>query len=127
VSFFLNLWSVRGKKYRNQFKFTEKEKFKKFRQICVGLSNGNIPDESCFTNSPNCYALLAGGDCCFLSGRLHNFKWSTGANKPVWNGQGDVIGCGILMSSANKMFIFFTLNGILLGLLFLSGKLRIPA
>jgi hypothetical protein len=71
-----------------------------------------IYGDSNAANSPNCYAIWAGDDCCFISGKLHNFN----ANKPEWNGQGDVIGCGILMSPANKVSIFFTLNGILLGL-----------
>jgi hypothetical protein len=94
--------------------------FEKFRQTRVGLSNGFIPQSSSFTNSPNCYALSAGEDWCFLSGRMHDFKWPTGENESGWNwiGQGDVIGCGILMDPANKVFIFFTLNGILMGSLF---------
>jgi hypothetical protein len=113
-----------GKKVSKSVQITEKEKFKKFRQICVGLSNGNIPDESCATNSPNCYALFAGDDWCFLSGKIHDFKWPNDTIKPKWIGPEDVIGCGILMSPepANKVSIFFTLNGILLGQLFLSGK-----
>jgi hypothetical protein len=79
----------------------------------VGLSNGHIPAKSNATNSPNCYAVWADDDCCFLSGKMHKFN----ANKPKWNDQGDVLGCGILMSPdpENKVFIFFTLNGILMG------------
>jgi hypothetical protein len=96
----------------------KKNLIKKFRRFCVGLSNGRIPNISCASNSPNLYALWDGAYCCLLSGRLHNFKWPTGANKPKWNGKGNVVGCGILMSPANKVSIFFTLNGILMGLLF---------
>jgi hypothetical protein len=78
----------------------------------MGLSNGNIPHESNAPTSPNCYAIRAGDDFCFLSGRFHDFKWPTDANEPEWNGQGDVVGCGILMSPepVNKVSIFFTLN-----------------
>jgi hypothetical protein len=44
--------------------------------------------------------------------------------KPKWNGPGDedlsgnggdVVGSGILLSPANELAIFFTLNGTLLG------------
>jgi hypothetical protein len=104
-----------------------KVNFKKFRQICVGLSNGDIPDISNATNSPNCYAIWAGKDCCFLSGKVHDFKWPNCTIKPKWYGQGDIIGCGILISPENKMFIFFTLNGILMGLLFLWENAEFPA
>jgi hypothetical protein len=35
--------------------------------------------------------------------------------EPEWNGPGDVFGCGLLMSPQNKLSIFFTENGILIG------------
>jgi hypothetical protein len=64
---------------------------------------------------PNSYAIQRRGDWCLLSGKLHDFEWPNGAIKPKWNGPGDVIGCGLLLNPENKLSIFFTLNGILLG------------
>jgi hypothetical protein len=43
----------------------------------------------------------------------------TGARPEPSNFQGDVFGCGVLMHPDNKVTTFFTLNGILLGELFL--------
>jgi hypothetical protein len=50
-----------------------------------------------------------------LSGYIHNFEWPNGAIRPEWNGQGDVVGCGLLLNPENNLFIFFTANGILMG------------
>jgi hypothetical protein len=44
-----------------------------------------------------------------------NGHWPNGAIKPKWNGCGDVIGCGLLLYSANELYIFFTQNGIIMG------------
>jgi hypothetical protein len=46
---------------------------------------------------------------------LHDFEWQNGAIKPRWNGEGDVYGCGLLMNTENKLSIFFTVNGLLMG------------
>jgi hypothetical protein len=50
-----------------------------------------------------------------LSGNGYPLEWPNGAIKPKWNGQGDVLGCGLLLSSKNNWSIFFTGNGILMG------------
>jgi hypothetical protein len=42
-----------------------------------------------------------------------------GARPEPPNVLGDVYGCGLLMDSDNKLTIFFTINGILLGQFFL--------
>jgi hypothetical protein len=98
------------------------KKCSKFRQIRVGLSKGNIPDGyylgpkgSDLGDFPNSYAIPYGCDHCFISGKKHPFEWPNRAIKPKWDGQGDVVGCGILISSKNQMSIFFTGNGILMG------------
>jgi hypothetical protein len=59
-------------------------------------------------------------DYCLLSGHEHFFEWPAGAIKPKWFGYGcrDVYGCGLVLSPDNKLAIFFTTNGILMGQLF---------
>jgi hypothetical protein len=64
--------------------------------------------------APTSYAF----DCCYhcwLSGNSHHFEWSDRATKPKWNGPGDILGCGLLMSPKKEVSIFFTGNGILIG------------
>jgi hypothetical protein len=82
--------------------------------MLVGFSSGNIPDGSVVGNFPNSYA-QNGLDFCCLSGKSHDFEWPNGVIKPKWNGPVDVYGCGILLNSKNKLSIFFTGNGILIG------------
>jgi hypothetical protein len=44
------------------------------------------------------------------------FEWPNEVNGvPKRNGPGNVAGCGLLLNAENKLFIFFTFNGILLG------------
>jgi hypothetical protein len=88
----------------------------------LGLSGG-LPADYIFGDChPNFYYLSAdGSDNCCLSGTQHEFELPTGAIKPEWKSgdsgsrSGDVIGCGILLHSNGKLFIFFTLNGNLMG------------
>jgi hypothetical protein len=90
-------------------------KCSKFRQF-VGLSNGNILEDS-FTvgDSPNSYAIQDDCDYCWLSGKIHHFDWPNDAIKPEWDGEGDVVGCGLVLNPGNKLSVFFTGNGILMG------------
>jgi hypothetical protein len=85
----------------------------------VGLSSGNIPNGSIVGGLGfglrNSYAMRSGYDCCRLSGYEHHFEWPNGAIKPESKGQGDVLGCGLLLSSENEVSIFFTGNGLLMG------------
>jgi hypothetical protein len=90
------------------------------RYFRIGLSNGNIPHGSFLDGSSNSYANIGyDADSCWLSGRLHYFELADGAIKPKWNRRGerneDVLGCGLLLNSKNKLFIFFTGNGIMMG------------
>jgi hypothetical protein len=59
-------------------------------------------------------------DYCLLSGHEHFLEWPAGAVKPKWTGTGceDVFGCGLVLSVDNKLAIFFTTNGTLMGKLF---------
>jgi hypothetical protein len=57
-------------------------------------------------------------DYCLLSGKKHFFEWPAGVVKPILNGCEDVFGCGLVLSADNKLAIFFTTNGILMGQLF---------
>jgi hypothetical protein len=54
-------------------------------------------------------------DYCLLSGDVHLFDWPDGAVKPILHGCRDVFGCGLVLSAGNKLAIFFTINGILIG------------
>jgi hypothetical protein len=58
-------------------------------------------------------------DHCWLSGQKHLLEPpNEAATAKPWKFRldtGDVIGCGLLLSPKNKVSIFFTGNGILLG------------
>jgi hypothetical protein len=108
-------WSIFGRLQNTQKVKFKIQNFLQFRGYCIGLSIRNIPDGSCVANSPNCYAIRDGDDYCFLAGKVHEFEWPKGTTRPTWNGQGNVAGCGLVLSPDNKLAIFFTLNGILMG------------
>jgi hypothetical protein len=61
------------------------------------------------------YGFPSGYYHCSLAGKTHPFEWPNGATKPKWDGQQDVIGCGLLLSPKKEMAIFFTANRILMG------------
>jgi hypothetical protein len=86
--------------------------------LLVGLSSENIPDGSYVGGLPNSYAIQAGYDYYWLSGKKHYFEGPNGAAiEPEWTGQGndDVVGCGLLQSPEKGLAIFFTANGTLIG------------
>jgi hypothetical protein len=88
----------------------------KLRGVKVGLSGG-ITDFLFGDYHANFYYLSEGSDhCCLSAGTKHVFELPNGAIKPEWkSSERDIIGCGILLHSNNKLFIFFTLNGNLMG------------
>jgi hypothetical protein len=90
--------------------------FKQFFRASLGLSNGAIPDESWIGRYPNSYALPI-DYCyrCWLDGARHFFELPEGANRPEKKQYGNVFGCGLVLDPDNKLAIFFTLNGQLLG------------
>jgi hypothetical protein len=65
--------------------------------------------------SPNSYATPLGFDYYLLSAEEHAFEWPNGTEKHAIR---DVLGCGLLLSPKNRLSIFFTFNGILLGQFF---------
>jgi hypothetical protein len=66
-------------------------------------------------NNGNYHFFGNGDDSCYPSNKKHEFEWPNGTNKPTWNGNGDVVGCGLVLSPNNRLAIFFTGNGILMG------------
>jgi hypothetical protein len=52
---------------------------------------------------------------CLLAGECHRFELPLGAIRPQMKFYGNVFGCGLVLDPDNKLAIFFTLNGQLLG------------
>jgi hypothetical protein len=50
-----------------------------------------------------------------LAGHRHEFQFPEGVIQPEVKDTGKVVGCGILMNPDDKLTIFFTVNGILIG------------
>jgi hypothetical protein len=73
-----------------------------------------MPDGAVFGKHANSYAINKSCISCSLSGKDHRFE-RPGGIKLELNGQGDVIGCGLVLSPNGKVAIFFTVNGTLLG------------
>jgi hypothetical protein len=89
-----------------------------FSALLVGLSDGTIPHETAIhaDDVKNSFAMVNGNDCYWLNGEEHVFEWPIGAIKPEWKkGLGDVVGCGIMVNREDKLSIFFTGNGKLMG------------
>jgi hypothetical protein len=81
----------------------------------VGLSNETVIDEW-IGEYPNSYAILTVLNCCRLAGEAHLFQLPDGAIKPERKeNDTNVYGCGLLMDPNDKLAIFFTLNGTLIG------------
>jgi hypothetical protein len=83
----------------------------------VGLSDGCIPDNSWIGEYSNSYAVPTGYfHGCRLARETHHFELPEGAIRPRWKRNGmNVSGCGLVLDPEEKLWIFFTLNGNLLG------------
>jgi hypothetical protein len=81
-----------------------------------------IPKNSWIGWAPNTYAMPEKCDYCLLSGTRHQFEEPNGEIGPKWNGHGDIVGCGLLLSADHKLAIFFTNNGVLMGQLSYINK-----
>jgi hypothetical protein len=76
-----------------------------------------MADDKAFHQYPNSFAINGGYDCCWLYDKTQKIEWQNAAIKPTRNGPGDVVGCGLLVNpTGNEVSIFFTLNGLLIGL-----------
>jgi hypothetical protein len=89
----------------------------------VGLTDGKICLGGLFGFPANSYAInipfiTPNGNSYqfFLAGQRHLIEFSSdGGIRPEQKETGNVVGCGILMNPDEKLTIFFTLNGILIG------------
>jgi hypothetical protein len=53
---------------------------------------------------------------CWLAGEHNFFELPEGSVPPIWNRYSvNVFGCGLVLDPEDKLSIFFTLNGKLLG------------
>jgi hypothetical protein len=66
---------------------------------------------------PNSYAIGCYGsvDDCQIAGKRHLFEWPPEAIRPKSKAKGNVYGCGLLLDQYDKLAVFFTLNGTLIG------------
>jgi hypothetical protein len=89
----------------------------------VGLSGGVIPvrDNSWIGRFSNSYAIPNGYFYgCWLAGEVHQFELPEGSICLKRNRDINVFGCGLVLDSEDKLAIFFTFNGQLLGELVLG-------
>jgi hypothetical protein len=100
------------------------QNLQKFIRLCtVGITDGEIPPYGWIGQSPNSYAIAItstripnSNNYQFrLAGLQHHFEFPEGVIRPEVKETGNVCGCGILMNQDDKMTIFFTFNGILIG------------
>jgi hypothetical protein len=90
----------------------------------MGLSNGIPAEGELIGQYPNSFAITVSTDYhlvwCHLAGEAHIFQLpADGAIQPKLRDDGmDVYGCGLVMDPNDKLAIFFTLNGILIGIYF---------
>jgi hypothetical protein len=94
-----------------------KNKFTHLRCF-VGISDGAIPDHELIGEYSNSYAIPIVGHHfygCWLAGEYRYFELPDGATRPERKHFGNVVGCGLVLEPDNKLAIFFSLNGQLLG------------
>jgi hypothetical protein len=89
--------------------------------------DGDNPDNLWIGDYANSYAFSTGLYACYLDGELHQLELPEGAIEPKFKANGiDVYGCGLVLDPEDKLCIFFTLNGNLLGeLVLVLDALRI--
>jgi hypothetical protein len=99
--------------------------FSQFIRWTVGLSVGAIPDNLWIGGLyPNSYAIPNDNEC-WLAGEIQQFELPEGTIRPRRNLYINVMGCGLVLDPEDKLWIFFTLNGQLLGKFWLLPVNRI--
>jgi hypothetical protein len=91
--------------------------FVKILSFIVGLSDGTIPHNSYAGEYSNSYAIETGYNYqCWLAGEQHPFELPVGprAIPPRLVGN-NIYGCGLVLDHEDKLWIFFTFNGQLMG------------
>jgi hypothetical protein len=100
-----------GKKFLNYFP--------KIFRCRIGLSNGTPAEGELIGDYPNSYAITTVPhllNWCHLAGETHRFELPNGAIRPkVKVSDTNVYGCGLVMDPNDKLAIFFTVNGTLMG------------
>jgi hypothetical protein len=92
-----------------------------FIRCILGLSDGAIPEPGYLwlAEYPNAYAIPTvtrhSFYGCWLAGETHHFQLPEGAIRPRKKEYGNVYGCGIVLDPEDKLWLFFTLNGTLMG------------
>jgi hypothetical protein len=85
------------------------------------LSDGAPYDHLWIGQYSNSYVTWT--DClyeCFISGDIHVFELPDKAIRPTRKPDTNVNGCGLVLDPEEKLWLFFTLNGQLLGELVLE-------
>jgi hypothetical protein len=97
------------------------------RSTCtIGFSDGAIPaPDHSLVQYRNTYAISTGGYSfeyeCVLAGELHQFELPEGGIIPQKKDDAtDAFGCGLLLDPQDKLSIFITVNGQLMGELVLK-------
>jgi hypothetical protein len=82
--------------------------------------SGSLEDSSLDTH-PNCYAMprrwRKEEDFYYIDGKKCELEWPEEAVKPKALKGEDVFGCGLLLNP-DKLAVFFTINGTLMGQFF---------
>jgi hypothetical protein len=92
-------------------------------RFSLGLSPGAIPDNSWIGEYLNSYAIPTNDYFyeCWLAGETHHFELPEGGFDLGLPWGSNVLGCGLVLDPENKLWIFFTLNGKLMGELEAGG------
>jgi hypothetical protein len=86
----------------------------KIRTASFGLSDGIIPEYKELGEHPNSYALHCSTITCYfsLAGEKHRFEFRPEKVSWPW---ASVFGCGLLLNPNDKLAIFFTSDGKIIG------------